>query len=131
MGILMNNLKEDAAAGIIEFASPREGEIEAVLVFPPGLAVFAGHFPGHPLVPGILELEMVRAAMERFWPGSHFRILSVDKAKFVREIKPGERIRLSAAFSLSSENRGLRVKAQLWVEGEKAAQIQLTMQKDE
>jgi 3-hydroxyacyl-[acyl-carrier-protein] dehydratase len=126
----MSNLKEDAAAGIIELTSPREGEIEAVLVFPPGLAVFGGHFPGHPLVPGILELEMVRAVMERFWPGSPLRINSIDKAKFVREIKPGERIRLSAAFSPSGENKGLRVKAHLWVEGEKAAQIQLTVQKD-
>ena len=127
----MNNLKENAVEAMIEFAARDEGELEAVWVFSPDLDLFRGHFPDRPLVPGILELEMVRAAMERFWPGSHFRILSVDKAKFVREIKPGERIRLSAAFSLSSENRGLRVKAQLWVEGEKAAQIQLTMQKDE
>jgi 3-hydroxyacyl-[acyl-carrier-protein] dehydratase len=96
----MNNLKQDVAAALIDFATPREGEIESVFVFPAELPIFFGHFPGRPIVPGILELEMVRAAMERF-TGYSLRLLSVEKAKFLREVKPGDRILLSISFSVS------------------------------
>lgn len=127
----MNNLKEDAASGIIELTSPREGEIEAFFMFSPELALFTGHFPGHPLVPGILELEMARAALERFFTGFDLRIVSIEKAKFLREIKPGEKIRLSANFSAFDEKKRLSVKSILWVGEEKAAQLELTMEKNE
>jgi 3-hydroxymyristoyl/3-hydroxydecanoyl-(acyl carrier protein) dehydratase len=127
----MNNLKENAVEAMIEFAARDEGELEAVWVFSPDLDLFRGHFPDRPLVPGILELEMVRVAMERFLSGTRLRILSIERAKFAREIKPGERIRLSAHFSTAGEKNRLSVKGILWVESEKAAQIQLTMEKDE
>ena len=116
------------AAALMEFAIPREGEIESVFVFPPELAVFAGHFPGRPIVPGVVELEMVRAALEKF-TSSELRIQSVEKAKFLREVKPGERILLNISFSVSG---GLfSVKGSSRVGAEKAAIVELTLGKAE
>ncbi|HAH31201.1 MAG TPA: hypothetical protein DCL44_02685 [Elusimicrobia bacterium] len=123
----MNTLKHDAAAGLKDFASPRKGEIEAVFLFPSELAVFSGHFPGRPIVPGILELEMVRAVMERF-TGAALRLVSVEKAKFLREVKPGDRILLSLSFT-SSGGR-FSVKGKSSVGEEKAAQIELTLESE-
>ncbi|SRR5665213_544207 len=127
----MNNLKEDAAAAILEFLIRPEGGIDAVLMFPPDFSVFGGHFPGRPVVPAILELEIVLAALERVFTGSALRIVSIERAKFLREIKPGERIKLLADFSGFDEKKRLAVKGQLWVEGEKAAHIELTVERDE
>jgi 3-hydroxyacyl-[acyl-carrier-protein] dehydratase len=127
----MNNLKEDAAAAITEFSIRPEGGIEAVFMFPKNLPVFGGHFPGRPLVPAILELEIVLAALERFFTGSALRIVSIERAKFLREIKPGESIKLLADFSAFDEKKRLAVKGQLWVEVEKAAHIELTVERDE
>lgn len=124
----MNNLKQDAAAGLKELTNPREGELEAVFIFPAELAIFSGHFPGRPIVPGVLELEMVRAALERF-TGSPLRMVSVEKAKFVREVKPGDRIALTLSFTASGSR--LCVKAKSFVGEEKAAQIELTLEKEQ
>ena len=46
----------------------------------------AGHFPGNPLVPGVVVLERVAAAL-RAWRGE--RIEKLD-AKFVQPLLPGE-----------------------------------------
>jgi 3-hydroxymyristoyl/3-hydroxydecanoyl-(acyl carrier protein) dehydratase len=124
----MSNLKNDAASALLELTSPRMGEVEAVLLFQSGLTVFKGHFPGHPLVPGILEIEAVRTVVERSL-GARLRILSVVKAKFLREIGPDEKIELTAKFT--GEKKELTVDGTLWIASEKAAQIQLTMVEDE
>ena len=122
----MNSLKLDAAAGLKDLVNTREGEIEAAFMFPPELEIFSGHFPGRPIVPGVLELEMVRAAMERF-TGSALRLLSVEKAKFLREVKPGERILLSLSYAAAGSR--FSVKGKSFVGEEKAAQVELTLEK--
>jgi 3-hydroxyacyl-[acyl-carrier-protein] dehydratase len=46
-----------------------------------------GHFPGHPLVPGVLLLEQVALAL-RAWRGQ--RLVRVLEAKFVAPLLPDE-----------------------------------------
>lgn len=46
----------------------------------------AGHFPGNPIVPGVVVLERVAAAL-RAWGG--VRVEKLD-AKFVQPLQPGE-----------------------------------------
>lgn len=54
-----------------------------------------GHFPGRPLVPGVVELEQVAMAL-RAWRGQ--RLTRVLDAKFVRPLLPAQRaqVRLTA-----------------------------------
>lgn len=46
-----------------------------------------GHFPGHPLVPGVILLEQVAVAL-RAWRGQ--RMVRVLDAKFVAPLLPAE-----------------------------------------
>ena len=60
----------------------------------------AGHFPGNPLVPGVVVLERVAAAL-RAWRGE--RVEKLD-AKFVQPLRPGE------AAMIALDDDGARVR---------------------
>ncbi|MCK7592363.1 3-hydroxyacyl-ACP dehydratase FabZ family protein [Pseudomarimonas salicorniae] len=59
------------------------------LCVPPDHPCLAGHFPGNPVVPGVLLLEAVLDAAERIadWPAGGCRLPQV---KFVRPLLPGQ-----------------------------------------
>jgi len=48
---------------------------------------FPGHFPGHPIVPGVILLDRIAAAIERAGGGRLARIASV---KFLAPLGPDE-----------------------------------------
>ena len=59
---------------------------QAALRIDPSHPALAGHFPGDPVVPGVVLLERVAAAL-RAWRGE--RVEKLD-AKFVQPLLPGE-----------------------------------------
>jgi 3-hydroxymyristoyl/3-hydroxydecanoyl-(acyl carrier protein) dehydratase len=58
---------------------------------------YAGHFPGNPVVPGVLLLDLVMVALERGAP----RLLG--NVKFHRAVRPGE------TFTLRHTTTGARL----------------------
>jgi 3-hydroxyacyl-[acyl-carrier-protein] dehydratase len=48
-----------------------------------------GHFPGHPLVPGVVILQHVLAALDAELPGC--RLAGLTRVKFLRPLRPGQR----------------------------------------
>jgi 3-hydroxymyristoyl/3-hydroxydecanoyl-(acyl carrier protein) dehydratase len=50
---------------------------------------YDGHFPGNPVVPGVVLLELIVEAMARGAPRS------LSRVKFQRAVKPGEAIELA------------------------------------
>jgi len=52
-----------------------------------------GHFPGNPLVPGVVLLDAVLDAAEIFL-GGRFGLSGVPQAKFPASLRPGESARI-------------------------------------
>ena len=48
----------------------------------------AGHFPGRPLVAGVIVLEEVQHAIATFWPGQN--PVAFPQVKFVSPLLPGD-----------------------------------------
>lgn len=48
-----------------------------------------GHFPGHPIVPGVIVLERVVQAAEA-WLGQSLTVQKFSNVKFLRPLKPDE-----------------------------------------
>jgi 3-hydroxyacyl-[acyl-carrier-protein] dehydratase len=59
-------------------------------IFEVGHPATRGHFPGNPIVPGALLLSEALEAIARELPGAG--PLQVKSAKFLRPVRPGERV---------------------------------------
>jgi 3-hydroxyacyl-[acyl-carrier-protein] dehydratase len=95
--------------------------IEARSTVPDASPVFEGHFPGHPLVPGVLLTETMAQASGYLVLGvmnfTHMPFLmAVDKARFRTFVGPGTILSIEAR--LEHEGSGYAVtKAKITVDG--------------
>jgi len=71
----------------------------APLRFAPDHPVFAGHFPGRPVVPGVLLLDAVQRAVEA---ATGLQLGGLAAAKFHSPTLPGEALALEYALSGSA-----------------------------
>ena len=95
--------------------------------------VFSGHFPGYPVMPGVLILEALAQAGAILaivtWGDSRPRdslyyFAGIDRARFKRPVEPGDQLRLEVDFK--RELRGIVFfKAQAVVEGQVACEADL------
>ncbi|HEX5866361.1 MAG TPA: 3-hydroxyacyl-ACP dehydratase FabZ family protein [Beijerinckiaceae bacterium] len=95
--------------------------IEARSTVPDASPIFEGHFPGHPLMPGVLLTETMAQASGYLVLGlmdfSHMPFLmAVDKARFRTFVSPGAELAIEA--DLEHEGSGYAVtKARIAVDG--------------
>ena len=85
---------------------------------------FAGHFPTRPLLPGVFQLEMARAAAE--WAlDCPLTIREVCQAKFLRPILPDEIVRLE--LKCSEPDGTILARAGFSVGGQRAGETVLRL----
>ena len=83
-------------------------EIVAELDVDPDLPLFKGHFPGHPVLPGVIIMEALAQAasfcilVERGAEGSIGFLTGIDGAKFRRQVEPGETLTLKGRIVKSA-----------------------------
>ncbi len=83
----------DAVTAFKADGDPRSFEIDASLVFGPGFPAFEGHFPGNPILPGIIQLASVRVLASMFLKRPLVSS-SLSNIKFRDMIRPGQEVKV-------------------------------------
>jgi 3-hydroxymyristoyl/3-hydroxydecanoyl-(acyl carrier protein) dehydratase len=73
-----------------------EDSVVAVRTFREDEPFFAGHFPGHPIVPGVLLVEGMAQAMAYCAlvnrPATRIYLVAIDRARFRSPVLPGSEV---------------------------------------
>jgi 3-hydroxyacyl-[acyl-carrier-protein] dehydratase len=95
---------------------------------------FQGHFPGTPIMPGVLVIEAMAQAgaiiMLTELPDREKKLAvftGIERAKFRRQVTPGDQLRIEVDV-LAFKTRVGRMEAKAFVDGKLACQATLTCQ---
>jgi 3-hydroxyacyl-[acyl-carrier-protein] dehydratase len=80
---------EAAALGCT--TSDDAGTVTGRYCFPNSFTGFAGHFPGHPILPAIVEILTVVSLVSRH-SGQQQLLIAVEDAKFVHPVSPDQEL---------------------------------------
>jgi 3-hydroxyacyl-[acyl-carrier-protein] dehydratase len=88
------------------------GKVSAQISFDKTHPIFAGHFPGHPVVPGVCMIQILREIME-IEVASKLRIAYGDNLKFLSIINPEEHSQVQVNLAFTSNDGALNVTASI------------------
>ena len=95
---------------------------------------FHGHFPGYPIMPGVLVVEAMAQAggiiMTAAMPDREKKLVvfsGIERAKFRRPIVPGDQVRIEVDV-LAFRSRAGRIQGSAFVDGKLACEATLTCQ---
>ena len=87
---------------------------------------FSGHFPDFPILPAVLQVLLAQLVAEEI-TGQSLQVVSLARAKFVRQLRPDEKI--DVQLDCREQDEMLRCTVILQVGGEKAASFSLTLKR--
>jgi 3-hydroxyacyl-[acyl-carrier-protein] dehydratase len=91
---------------------------------------FKGHFPGNPIMPGVLQVEtiaQVGAVAVLMLPENKNKLMlfaGIDKARFKRLVKPGDKLEIEVELTDFRRNIG-KAKGKATVDGEIACAVEI------
>lgn len=95
---------------------------------------FQGHFPGHPIMPGVLVIEAMAQAggiiMMYELPDREQKLVvftGIERAKFRQPVTPGDQLRIEVDV-LAFRTRAGRIEGKAYVDGKLACEATLTCQ---
>jgi 3-hydroxyacyl-[acyl-carrier-protein] dehydratase len=114
---------------VIEISPERSVALKNVSVNEP---FFAGHFPGRPVMPGVLIIEALAQAgavlamsLTGGAGGAIFMLTGIDRVRFRRRVVPGDQLRLEV--NLLRHHRPLwKMRAEASVDGELVVEAELS-----
>ena len=85
-------------------------DVKTDLVINAAHKIFAGHFPGQPVVPGVCMMQMVKEIMEQV-TAQKLNLIKAHEMKFLAIIDPQQNNIISAILKYSLENENMNVAA--------------------
>ena len=94
----------------IESIVNNESKLTSVVSMDKNHEVFGGHFPERSILPGVLQLEILKTILSKFFK-TNFKLKLVNNAKYMALILPDEISQFTVEIEYSNIEDGLKVKA--------------------
>ena len=82
--------------------------VQATVRLNPGHAIFAGHFPGQPVVPGVCMLQIIKELLESAVQQT-LQLVKASNIKFLTVLTPGAHELVSVQLKFDSSEDGILV----------------------
>ena len=109
---LINDLFE-----VVESSTGEAGFITTIKLYP-GHIVYVGHFPGHPVTPGVIQIQIIHEILEKHFQ-RNLKLIKMPQCKFLKILNPNETWQINVRVEFATEEDILHIKA--W--GENGADI--------
>lgn len=84
-------LRAIVASAVGPCAVDDAGAVSRAFRFAPGFPGFDGHFPGAPILPAVVQIQVV-VSLASAAAGRQLRLAAVESAKFLSPVLPGETV---------------------------------------
>ena len=108
-------------------ASTKTGIAAGEFLFDKDFPGFHGHFPGYPLLPGIVMIGMSLAVCEAACTAP-MMLAGLERAKFSKQVLPGDTVRVEV--SIQKRDDGYNVRSQMTTAGIPTALFDFTAKQD-
>lgn len=75
-----------------------------------GHLVYSGHFPGHPVTPGVIQLQIVHELLEKYFC-KNLKLLTLLHCKFLKILNPNETSQVVVYIEFNRVNELVKIKA--------------------
>lgn len=90
--------------------SVREAGFSIYIKLNPDHIVYSGHFPGHPVTPGAIQLQIVHELLENQF-GRKLKLKAMPRCKFLKILNPNETSHIVVHFEFEEKEELINVKA--------------------
>ena len=86
-------------SGTVELTGNEDGSVVTSVLVSPQEPVFAGHYPGFPIFPGVCIVECVLRSARLAPPRPGLRLAAVESTRFRTPVFPGDTLTIELAWS--------------------------------
>lgn len=101
---LINDLFE-----IVEISGNESALTAAIKLFPDHI-IYKGHFPGYPVTPGVIHVQIVHELLEMHF-GRKIKLIEMPGCKFLKVLNPLEVDRIMVSIEFADKDKLYHVKA--------------------
>ncbi len=90
--------------------SVSEGGFITKIKLNPDHIIYSGHFPGHPVTPGVIQLQIIHELLENHFC-KNLKLITMPQCKFLKILNPNETSQVVVHIEFNRMDEQLNIKA--------------------
>ena len=124
----MNRIGLELQSHLEDVITDDAGDVRGRYILPETFVGFEGHFPGNPVLPGIVTIQLVLELMAK-QKAMPLRLCAISQAKFFHVISPEDRVDVCCRLQ-EREDGNFRVNGDVTCNNERAASLVLIVSEE-